>query len=100
MTVEPGMVLVPAGSFWMGCNTDVDGDCNGDEHDRHPVTIQSLWLDQTEVTVGAYQACVDAGVCDAGCGEGPNHPVACVTWQDAKDYCGWNGGKRLPSEAE
>jgi iron(II)-dependent oxidoreductase len=103
-------VAIPGGTFTMGC-TAGDTECDEDEHPRHPVTLRSFYLDPTEVTVGAYRKCVEAGRCTAprtksddeycnwGYGDRDEHPINCVTWEQARAYCGWAGG-RLPSEAE
>ncbi len=99
------MALVPGGTFTMG--TDTDGE--GDEHPAHAVSLTAFWLDRTEVTQKAYEACVLAKACPApdaeilssfgGLFKGPNKPVIGVSWYSARDYCRWKG-KRLPREAE
>jgi|GEM_PF-187263 len=104
-----GMKQVPAGSFWMGCNVAIDGQCEADEYPYHEVTLSSYFIDRTEVTVSEYSECVTAGICtepqpvSAFCNWGVSgrggHPVNCVTRSDAADYCDWIG-KRLPTEAE
>jgi len=99
-----GMCLIPAGSFWMGCNSMVDGDCSGDEKPYHEVTLSAYFIDKTEVTQGEYKKCVDAGECGPpSCNWDPtgtpNRPVVCVDWTQAGEYCAW-AGKRLPTEAE
>jgi len=50
-----GMVLVPAGRFQPG----------GEMSQNPFLTVTSLFIDETEVTVSAYAACVQAGRCDA-----------------------------------
>ena len=74
-------------------------------HDQKSVTLPSFCMDRTEVTVIAYKACVDAGICTT---PGPgnwgkrgkdNHPINSVSWFQASAFCKWNG-KRLPSEEE
>ncbi len=94
-------VYVPAGEFLMGA-ADSDSDYEYDETPRHKVTLDAYWIDRTEVTQDQYQQCVAAGKCEApscsGSGQG-NHPVVCVSWQNAVDYCVW-AGRRLPTEAE
>ena len=96
------MFGVPASSFVMGCG-DVTVSCEGDEQPTHPVTVSRFEIDETEVTRGEYQRCVDAGVClPAGCSDpeaSPDQPIACVSWDQARVYCA-RLGKRLPSEAE
>lgn len=84
--------------------------------------LSAYAIDKHEVTNAQYARCVAAGVCGpvdwGGCklwqqstgnwstGGQPhpdlpkaNHPVVCVTHQEAETYCSW-AGKRLPTEAE
>ena len=105
-----GRCAVPAGSSWMG-STEAADECP-----VHGVTLAGYAIDQTEVTRGAYQACVDAGACDevpAVCdgaaaiwgddekwpADPDDMPAVCVSWTSAEAYCGSVGG-RLPTEAE
>lgn len=108
---HPGMVRVPAGEFWYGCNQRVDSECEEDEKPGKRLRLDEYWIDETEVTVGAYGNCVRAGRCtepDTGgsCNWGDegeavrgNHPVNCVDRDQASKYCEW-AGKRLPSQEE
>ena len=103
VSLAPGMVSIPAGSFQMGSS---DGD--DDEKPVHRVSVGAFSLDRTEVTVDDYAACVSAGSCtatDTGdyCNAGVSgkgaHPINCVDWDQATSYCAW-AGKRLPTEEE
>lgn len=49
-----GMVLIPGGTYWMGCVTG-DGECFGDEKPRHQVTVSSFWMDRYEVTQSEFE---------------------------------------------
>ena len=100
--------LIPDGDFWMGCNVSKVKKCSTNEEPQHLVDVTGFWLDVYEVTVIQYKACVAAGVCvapgtTAGCTYNAAnkglHPVNCVTWAQAKAYCGWVGGD-LPTEAQ
>jgi formylglycine-generating enzyme required for sulfatase activity len=101
-------VLIPAGTFWMGCNEAVDTQCYSDEKPYHEVYLDAYYIDRTEVTAAAYEVCVTAGGCTAP-GSGSystyqkpgmeDHPINRVTWFQAEAYCAW-AGKRLPTEAE
>jgi formylglycine-generating enzyme required for sulfatase activity len=98
------MLLVPGGVFTMGA--DEGGE--EDEHPAHRVTLSAFWLDKTEVTNGAYDACVQEHMCRAKSDavrtkhpdfNGPSQPVSGISWDDASTYCRWRG-KRLAREAE
>lgn len=104
---DPNLLEVAGGSFEMGCGAG-DTDCNDPDNPGHDVSVSSFYIERTEVSVADYRACVDAGGCSAAatdldCNYGDpaldNHPINCVTWQQAADYCGWMG-RRLPTEAE
>ena len=105
----PEMVVVPAGSFQMGC---VSGqDCDDDEQPVHRVTIaQPFAVGKYEVTFAEWDTCVSGGGCggrrpnDYGWGRG-RRPVISVSWEDAVAYTRWLSEQteqryRLLSEAE
>jgi formylglycine-generating enzyme required for sulfatase activity len=102
------MCEVPAGDFMMGCNGDVDTECDGIEFPYHKVTVPPFEIDKYLVTAAQYKACVDDGACSAPDVGGrctywleyrQQNPVNCVDWDQAGAYCAW-AGKRLPTEAE
>jgi formylglycine-generating enzyme required for sulfatase activity len=106
-----GMVLIPVGTFWMGCNGTAET-CSTPSRELpyHLVTLDAFYMDITEVTAAAYTACVDEGVCTYA---GPtaddpartynnakdDHPINYVDSVQASEYCTWKG-KSLPTEAQ
>lgn len=79
-------------------------------HSGHPVRLSGFEISKREITVAEYRACVEAGA--LGCsvpGSGPNcnwkredrdnHPINCVTWEQAKAFATWIDAF-LPTEAQ
>jgi len=100
----PGEVVeVPAGEFVMGCNEELDKDCDADEKPMHSVSLSAFAIDRTEVTQAEFTACVLADACEpptcAWTCDATDQPASCVTWTQADAYCTW-AEKRLPTEAE
>ncbi len=101
----PQMALIPAGTFWMGCNSAKDPNCAANEKPQHKVKLSAYYMDVTETTVAQYNACVDAGICSAPSSAAnaglPNNPVNYLTWTQSRQYCQWRGaGFDLPTEAQ
>jgi formylglycine-generating enzyme required for sulfatase activity len=101
----PGLAwaFIPAGTFQMGC-VPGDTECQANEKPRHAVTLTTPFeLMTTEVTVGMFEAYAAAtGQAVPAQPDGSRsdqHPVVNVTWDEARAFCGWVGG-RLPTEAE
>jgi formylglycine-generating enzyme required for sulfatase activity/subtilisin-like proprotein convertase family protein len=109
-------IYVAPGSFQMG-SPDNEAGHQDDESPVHAVTIASgYFISKYEIVVKQYEACIAAGDCSQGStadwdgnGWGLNtsvngrfdHPQNGITWQQAKDFCGWvTPDGRLPSEAE
>jgi formylglycine-generating enzyme required for sulfatase activity len=102
---QDGMLRLPGGRVVAG---SANPRAPANERPSRPVAVAPFWIDRTEVTVGAYRACVEAGGCarparasatctyDAG---DADLPVSCVHWSDAEAYCRF-AKKRLPTEVE
>ena len=66
-------------------------------------------MSKTEITVGQYRQCVDAGTCSTSgltkydsCNwsklDRDDHPITCVDWNQAKQFAQWAGGYLPASE--
>lgn len=124
----PDMAHIPSASFEMGETVDYGyGEIDGPSH---RVTIKrDFAVSPTEVTVGEFRTFVrdtghvsrghcniytddqswhidpDRGWDNPGFEQAEDHPVVCVSWDDAQAYTAWLTEKtgqpyRLPSEAE
>lgn len=109
-TLPPG-IRVPLGSMVQIPATTARVGATDMRYLGHPVrqvTLPAFEIDVTEVTVGAYQACIDLGVCtppergercNYGMSGREEHPANCVSAEQAMTYCRFVH-KRLPTEDE
>ncbi|WP_170160936.1 formylglycine-generating enzyme family protein [Methylocaldum marinum] len=120
------MVRIPGGSFMMGASSGEDGS-QDDEGPLHMVRVDGFAIGKYEVTRAQFAAFVDdTGYESSGCytwngskweedssaswrrpgfSQGGDHPVVCVSFEDAEAYTRWLNRKtgktfRLPTESE
>ncbi|MFM8733217.1 MAG: formylglycine-generating enzyme family protein, partial [Phycisphaerales bacterium] len=101
------MLLVPPGTFDMGCSASNQYGCNGDEKPVHAVTLtNAFYLGRYEVTQSQWQARMGANPSifqsastQVPAAQVPNRPVEGVSWNTIQGYLGATG-MRLPTEAE
>ena len=95
------MLLIPGGTFNMGCSASNSYDCDGDESPTHQVTLsKAFYLGKTEVTQAQWQAKMGGNPSYfKDYFDSPSRPVEKVSWND---IAGFNTatGLRLPTEAE
>ena len=96
------MLLVPGGTFMMGCSPSTQYGCNSDESPTHQVTLtQAFYMGRYEVTQAQWTA--KMGSNPSYFGGQPNNPVELVTWNliasGSTSFMSVTG-LRLPTEAE
>ena len=91
------MLLIPGGTFTMGCSASSSFGCNSYETNHQVTLSKAFYLAKTEVTQAQWQA--KMGSNPSYFSGNPNNPVEKVSWND---IAGFNTatGLRLPSEAE
>ncbi|HRG98800.1 MAG TPA: SUMF1/EgtB/PvdO family nonheme iron enzyme [Polyangiaceae bacterium] len=119
------MLEVSGGDFFMGSDAADEQKAGADSSPAHPVRLGRYCLDEFEVTAAEFKACSDAGKCkratptnrwdgitakqqklyDPICNANDYagraaHPMNCVDWQEAQNFCVEMRGGRLPTEAE
>ena len=120
-----GMVLIQGGAMFMGEKGGIEN-----ARPAHKVELSSFCLDVTETTAAAYDHCVGSGnclkpprdvyfpgitrdergvlaaLCNSRRPGHELHPINCVDWSMANNFCRTHGGRlaqggaRLPTEAE
>lgn len=89
----PGMALIPAGSFFMGNNTNVFPEGSSIERPQHTVDVSEFYMDVHEVTkalwdsVNNYNGGNGYTYSNTGLGRATNHPVHTVNWFDVVKWC-------------
>jgi formylglycine-generating enzyme required for sulfatase activity len=107
-------VRVDGGTFKFGCATGSYPGMVTGEWDETALTVDFM---RNDVTVGEYRTCVLANACSAPRTETvaptcnwnridvpeekrsgfENHPINCISWSQANDFCSWIGGRLATS---
>ncbi len=104
--LEPELIAIPAGWFWMGSEAGQD-----EEQPVHRVWVDAFSMAATQVTVADYTRFLQTTRRSAppywsdSKFSHPEQPVVAVSWFDAVAYCEWLSKAtglqyRLPTEAE
>ena len=100
------MLLVPGGTFMMGCSASTQSYCSSDENPTHQVTLtQPFYMGRYEVTQAQWTAKMGS---NPSYFQGVNYPDAAIrpvenmSWNEIASTGGFNSvtGLRLPTEAE
>ena len=100
-------VLIPPGSFQMGCSASQQYGCDSDETPIHPVTLtNAFYMGRYEVTQAQWQARMgsnpssfQSASAEVPAAQVPNRPVEAVSWNTIQGFL-TQTGMRLPTEAE
>jgi formylglycine-generating enzyme required for sulfatase activity len=88
-----GFVEVPAGTFWMGSNKEIDTAAQENELPQQQVELPLFFMARYPVTVGQCgQFVKESGYTKhnpMAQERSANHPVTRITWYDAMAYCAW-----------
>ena len=95
------MVLVPAGTFMMGCSASTQYACYSNESPTHEVTLtQPFYMGRYEVTQAQWTAKMGSNPSYfSGLSDSPSRPVERVSWNMIQGFNTLTG-LRLPTEAE
>jgi len=99
-------VLIPPGSFQMGCSASQQSVCNSNESPIHTVTLtNAFYMGRYEVTQVQWQSVMGSNPSffqdpssEVPADQVPNRPVEQVTWNMIQGFL--RTGMRLPTEAE
>ena len=97
------MVLVPGGTFTMGCSASTQYGCYSSESPTHQVTLGAFYIGRYEVTQAQWTARMGSNPSlFSGYSDSPSRPVEQVTWNMISSTGGFMSvtGLRLPTEAE
>ena len=98
------MLLVPAGTFTMGCSASTQYACGSYESPTHPVILYAFYIGRYEVTQAQWTAKMGSNPSDfSGYSDSPSRPVERVSWNTiASGSTSFMSltGLRFPTEAE
>ncbi len=100
-------VLIPPGSFQMGCSASQQYGCSSNESPVHTVTLtNAFYMGRYEVTQAQWQArmgsnssYLQSASTQVPAAQVPNRPVERVSWSTIQGFL-TQTGMRLPTEAE